>query len=49
MNSEQFVEWKLEGETEVLAENLPKWRFVHHKPHMNWPGWNPAFCSEKSA
>jgi hypothetical protein len=30
---EQLVEW-LSEETEVLGENLPKWRFVHHKPHM---------------
>jgi hypothetical protein len=27
---EQSVE-SLAGETEVLAENLPKYRFVHHK------------------
>jgi hypothetical protein len=29
----ELVEW-LAGETEVLRENLPQCRFVHHKPHM---------------
>jgi hypothetical protein len=24
----------LAGETEVLGENLPQYRFVYHKPHM---------------
>jgi hypothetical protein len=30
---ENLVEW-LAGETEVLWENLPQCRFVHHKPDM---------------
>jgi hypothetical protein len=33
MMKEKLVEW-LAGETEVLGENLPQCRFVHHKPHM---------------
>jgi hypothetical protein len=33
MIMEKSVEW-LAGETEVLGENLPQFRFVHHKPHM---------------
>jgi hypothetical protein len=32
MMMEKLVEW-LAGETEVLVENLPQYRFVHHKPH----------------
>jgi hypothetical protein len=33
MMMEKLVEW-LPGETEVLGENLPQCRFVHHKLHM---------------
>jgi hypothetical protein len=33
MMMEKLVEW-LAGEIEVLGENLPQFRFVHHKPHM---------------
>jgi hypothetical protein len=35
---EQSVEWELAGETEVLGEDLPQCRFVHHKTDMTWPG-----------
>jgi hypothetical protein len=33
MMMDKLVEW-LAWETEVLGENLPPCRFVHHKPHM---------------
>jgi hypothetical protein len=33
MMIEKLVQW-LAGETEVVGENLPQCRFVHHKPHM---------------
>jgi hypothetical protein len=37
---EKLMEW-LSGETELLVENLPQCRFVHHKPHM-LPGREPG-------
>jgi hypothetical protein len=40
MMMEKLVEW-LAGETEVLEENLPQCRFVHHKLHM-LPGREPG-------
>jgi hypothetical protein len=40
MMMEKFVEW-LAGEPEVLGENLPQFRFVHHKPHV-LPGREPG-------
>jgi hypothetical protein len=47
MMMEELVEWLAE-ETEVLGENLPHCRVVHHKPHMlPWrepgpPGWEAS-------
>jgi hypothetical protein len=35
---EKLVEWGLAGETEVLGENLPQRRIVHHKSHMTRSG-----------
>jgi hypothetical protein len=31
-----LVEWKLEGETEVLGGYLAQYHFDHHKSHMTW-------------
>jgi hypothetical protein len=40
MMMEKLVE-RLAGETEVLGENLPQCRFVHHKSHL-LPGREPG-------
>jgi hypothetical protein len=45
---EKLVEW-LAGEIEVLGENLPQCRFVHHKPYMPARTWNPGRRGEKPA
>jgi hypothetical protein len=39
MMMENLVEWRLAGATEVLGENLPQNLFVHHKSHLNRPGF----------
>jgi hypothetical protein len=38
---DQSVERKLAGETEVLAENLPYFYFLHHKTNTTRPGLEP--------
>jgi hypothetical protein len=40
MMMEKLVEW-LAGETDVLRENLPQYRFIHHKPQI-LPGREPG-------
>jgi hypothetical protein len=36
------VECELDGETEVLGENLLQRNFVYQKSHMTWPGLEPG-------
>jgi hypothetical protein len=42
MSVEQSVKWELAGKTEVLGENLPQCRFVHHKSPKTWPRIEPG-------
>jgi hypothetical protein len=42
MNMEQFVEWELAEEIEVLKEDPPQGHFAHHKSYMIWPGIEPG-------
>jgi hypothetical protein len=42
MMTENLVEWRLAGETEVLGENPPQRQFVHHKSHLTRPGIEPG-------
>jgi hypothetical protein len=39
---EKLVEWRVAGEKEVLAENLPRRHFIHHKSHLPDPGAYPG-------
>jgi hypothetical protein len=38
MMMENLVEWRLEGKTEVLGENLPQRHFFYHKSQLARPG-----------
>jgi hypothetical protein len=39
---EKLVEWRLTEETKVLGENLSQRHFVHRRPHMTRPRFEPG-------
>jgi hypothetical protein len=49
MMMEKLAELWLAGEIEVLGENLPHSRFVHHKHHMLCPDTNTSRGGGKPA
>jgi hypothetical protein len=38
MNMEELIKRELEGETDILRENLPQCHLIHYKSHMTWDG-----------
>jgi hypothetical protein len=36
------VNWGLENETKVLAQNVSQCNFIYHKSHKNWSGMEPG-------
>jgi hypothetical protein len=47
--TENLVEWRLAGETEVFGENLPQRHFIHHKSHLPDTGSKAGRRSGKPA
>jgi hypothetical protein len=49
MMMENWAQWRLSGETEVLGENLSQRHFVHYKSHLPDLGSNPGRRGGKPA